>query len=322
MIFRAAGPIQNGYGIFATSKSLRSRAAASYVTGSHAFKMGLDLNQGEQLQDWHRNGDYTVSLRNSASSLVTLWAPVHALNHLNADLGIYAQDQWTLRRMTLNLGLRYDYLNANVPAQDVYANRWVGERHFDAIDGLPLWHDVVPRIGASYDLFGNGKTAIKATLNKYMQGGSISIAAANNPNQTSVVSANRTWNDSFFPVGDPRRGNFVPDCDFSNTAINGECGVLQNLNFGQNNPRATRYDPAYLNGSGNRNYNWEVSAGIQHELLQGLAVNASYFRRLVWQLHGDRQPVGHAGRLRSVLRDAARRFATAGRRREPAVRVL
>ena len=153
----------------------------------------MELLQGEQLQDWRRNGDYTATVRNGvclappcpppSTVSITLWAPYHALNTLKGDLGLYVQDQWTLRRATINAGVRYDYLNAYVPAQDVYGNRWIPARSFGEIDDLPLWHDVSPRVGVAYDLFGNGKTAIKATLNRYVQG-QVSIAVANNPQQT------------------------------------------------------------------------------------------------------------------------------------------
>ena len=103
--------------------------------------------------------------------------------------------------------------------------------------------------------------------------------ASLNPVATSVASATRQWNDNFFGAGDPRSGNFVPDCDFSNPAINNECGVLSNLLFGDQNTRATRYDPDVLTGFGKRQYNWETIAGVQHELTRGLSVNTSYFRR-------------------------------------------
>jgi hypothetical protein len=254
-----------------TSKSLRTRAAASYVTGTHAFKMGVDLFTGERFTVMHRIGDYTVSLRNGSPVGVTLWAPFEVMAKLNADLGVYAQDQWTLDRFTLNLGLRYDYLNSSVPPQDVPGNRWLPARHYDSVDRVPVWHDLSPRFGVSYDLFGTGRTAVKATLNRYVAGESIRIADANNPVSTSIVSANRDWTDL--------DGDFDPDCDFNNPAANGECGRLSDLNFGQNNPGATRYDPEYLEGFGARGYNWETSAAVQHELLRGLSLNVGYFRR-------------------------------------------
>ena len=128
-----------------------------------------------------------------------------------------------------------------------------------------------PRAGISYDLFGDGKTALKASVGKYVAGQAIAIANANNPQTTSVLTANRNWTDL--------NSDFIPDCDFSNPGINGECQGLSNLSFGQNNPRATTYDPEVLRGWGKRGYNWETSTSLQREITAGTSLNVGYFRR-------------------------------------------
>ena len=244
--------------------------SASYITGTHAFKVGSDLHRGMQDQITTRNGDYTVTLRIGAPTQLTLFAPNHFRDQLDADLGVFAQDQWTLDRATLNVGIRYDYLNSSALASDVPGNRWLPARHFARVDDVPKWQDVSPRAGVSYDLFGNGKTALKASVGRYVQGQAVAIAIANDPQTTSVLNATRNWSDN---------GNFIPECDFSNPAANGECQALSNLNFGQNNPRATTYDPDVLRGWGKRGFNWETSTSVQRELLQGTSLTLGYFRR-------------------------------------------
>ena len=69
-------------------------------------------------------------------------------------MGIFIQDTWTTKRLTLSPGLRYDHFNSSIPAQTKPAGRFVGEQHFEAIPDTPNWHNVVPRIGGAYDLFG------------------------------------------------------------------------------------------------------------------------------------------------------------------------
>jgi hypothetical protein len=65
-----------------------------------------------------RNGDMNYTFRNGVPSQIILFAqPVEQRNDVNADLGVYAQDSWTLRRLTFNYGVRFDYLNASVPEQ-------------------------------------------------------------------------------------------------------------------------------------------------------------------------------------------------------------
>ena len=87
------------------------------------------------------------------------------------DFGFFVQDQWTIKRLTLNYGLRFEYFNGSVPAQHVDAtpNGWVPARDFAEVNDVPLWKDWDPRLGAAYDLFGDGRTAVKVALGRYRQ---------------------------------------------------------------------------------------------------------------------------------------------------------
>jgi len=252
-----------------------SRVSMSYVTGSHAVKVGTQIRSGVK-KFGEEGAPIEYQLLNGVPNRVTLYAyPVLFHENMKALMGLYAQDQWTLKRLTVSGGLRLDYENAYVPAQHLEAGPFIPARDYGQVDCVPCWRDLSPRLSAAYDLFGNAKTAVKVSVGRYMAEEILTTAHDNNPLLASNPTTTRSWNDSFYAVGDPRRGNYIPDCDFTNPAQNAECGPQANTNFGKvvvNNS----YSPEIL--TGNRPYNWAVSTSIQHELRPGVAVGLGYFR--------------------------------------------
>ena len=255
------------------------RFSVSYVTGSHSFKTGIQLQQHYNPREYVINQDLQYRFLNGLPNRITQWStPYMMQNNTKADLGIYAQDQWAIDRLTLNYGLRFDYFNGDIPAQHVDAGRFVGERNFEPVHGVPDWKDLNPRVGVSYDLFGDGRTALKASAGRYVGKMAVTLAQSNNPVQTSINSVTRSWADA--------NGDFNPDCDLTNFAANGECGGISNLNFGQNNPNAIQYADDLIKGYGNRDYFWDLTAEVQHELRANVSLLAGYYRN--WSSHfGD-----------------------------------
>jgi hypothetical protein len=190
---------------------------------------------------------------------------------VKVDLGLFVQDRWTLNRLALNLGLRLDYFNGFVPAQHIPAtpSGWIPERNFAAVTKVPAWTDLNPRVGASYDLFGNSRTALKASLARYVGQMNANVAAANNPITTSVTSVTRPWNDT--------NKNYLPDCNLANFSDNGECGPISNQNFGGLNV-TTRYADEVLVGWSARGYNWDMTTEVQHQLTPAVSITAGYYR--------------------------------------------
>jgi hypothetical protein len=249
--------------------ALRSyRSSLTYVTGSHAFKAGMTLQEGPADTDVYTNKDTFLTVRNGQPFQVTVrTTPYTTHERLVADLGIYGQDTWTIKRLTVNAGLRWDYLNNKVLAQDAPGGTWIGPRHFEPLNGVPIFKDLSPRIGVAYDVFGNGKTAVKGTISRYVQTSTVGFARLLNPLNTSVNTATRPWNDAVSLGGN---GDGIPQLS--------ELGALSNNAFGQVNV-ATRYDPETINGFDHRRNNWEVSTTISHELMSRVAAELSYFRR-------------------------------------------
>lgn len=251
------------------------RASVSYVTGSHALKFGVTDAHSSRTADV-RDDDVHVIYRfnNGIPNQITEKAtPYTRKENIRADLGIYAQDRWTIRQLTLNVGLRFDYLSNYFPEQYLGPGLLVPNRNinFPKIDWVS-WKDITPRLGAVYDLFGNGKTALKVSINKYMIAYGLQGDFGNNANpiNRSAINVTRSWNDA--------NRDYIPQCDLTSTVANGECGAMSDQNFGKPT-LSTNYDTDTLVGWGKRGYNWEFSAGVQHELLPRVSVNAAYFRR-------------------------------------------
>jgi hypothetical protein len=236
-------------------------ASVSYVSGAHNMKVGIQ-NRSGWLKDLRRdiNGDIVQQYRNGVpSQVLVLNTPLNNQVNLNADFGVFAQDTWTMRRLTLNPGVRFDYFNSEVPAMSAPAGRFVPERTFEAIKNTPNWKNVSPRFGAAYDLFGNGKTALKGNIGLYLQSEGTGFANTYNPQIFSTDT--RTWND----------------LNHDDIAQENELGPTSNLTFGVR--RNQNADPDIA-----RPYQWLGDIGIQHELRPGLAVAISYNRRSYEQL--------------------------------------
>ena len=231
-------------------------ASASYVTGSHALKTGVQSGWG-WIKSWRNaNGSMVQRYQNGIPNSVQRWNfPITvAESDLDRNVGLYVQDSWTIKRLTLNPGLRYEILQGSVPAQDAPAGRFVPARHFDAIPNLPDWYTWAPRFGAAYDLFGNGKTAVKGSLGRYMQQEATGFAAKYNPMVEGFDIV--TWNDL-------NRDDIAQDNELG-AAANATLGVRRNINP----------DPDIK-----RPYQVLYNVGVQHELVTGISVSANYYRR-------------------------------------------
>jgi hypothetical protein len=256
------------------------KASLAYVTGSHAFKVGMQSIYGyHERPSWVLN-DLTYTFLNGAPRSLTEWdSPYNTLDKLKFSPSFYASDQWTLKRLTATYGVRVDTLYAYVPAQQLAATQFVPHvSSYGEVDNVPNWVDLSPRVGVAYDLFGNGKTALKFSVNRYVASQTLALTNASNPVVTSVLSATRTWTDPNFPADAPASGVLLPNCDLSNPAANGNCGAISNRFFGQSNPNATVFDPAIMRGFQKRPYDWEIQAAVTQELRPGIAASVAYFR--------------------------------------------
>lgn len=265
------------------TKSYSGGASASYITGSHAVKFGMTMQWGTNSRTFSSNGQINTLVTNAGLlglpasatnpvpctslpcplAVVVENTPATAEQKVKTDLGFFAQDSWTINRLTVNLGARFDKFNAEVPAQSSAAAPWIGARNFAAIPNVPNWSDWSIRLAGAYDLFGTGKTAIKANASKYIAAAAAGYAANFNPMTYcgSCAGATRAWIDF---DGNKSILDAAGNIQF-NEVIGGTA------NFGQ---ITSRPDPDLLRG-----YNWEYAAQIQHELMPRVSVNGGFFRR-------------------------------------------
>ena len=253
------------------------RVSATYVTGSHNVKFGWQWRYGRRWGGNPNSNDVSIRIADNDGDGIPEGDRIRQdvkpqyRDWRGFDGGLYVQDQWTVNQATFNVGVRWDYLNEWIPENALPAGRWVDAVTYPRVDHVASFRDINPRMGIAYDLFGDGMTAIKGTVNRYIVNQLVGVAGANDPAQLTVRRITRSFNDA--------NGNFIPDCDLGNRLANAECGQVSNLNFGLTNPTNLGWDPSIREGYGTRNYNWEYSAQLAQQVAQGVSLNAGYFRR-------------------------------------------
>jgi hypothetical protein len=237
----------------------QANATMSYFTdqvgaGSHDFKAGLQMSWEKMGYDRRRNGDIVLEMQDGVPFRAQLSnTPVNS-DHRLETWAVFAQDRWSLGRMTLNFGVRVDGVEGYLPAQSSPAGTYVGERSFDRQDVFSYGANIAPRVGLSYDLLGNGRTALKAYYGRFYNQFGSQIAEAFNRNGVTTVFV--PWTDT--------NGNRRHDP--------GELNLSSFTGF-----------PAGLfpqvDTDSNRPYSDELNVGIDHQLVRDIAVSVSYHRR-------------------------------------------
>ncbi len=250
------------------------RASLSYVTGSHNLKIGyggvalvsdLETHTNDLNLAYTVNNGVPISLTESLLPFTT--------SYRTRNNSVYVQDQWKLGRMTLQGALRFDRNWSYSPEQQIRPTTFLpGGLTFPYTPGVNAYKDLSPRGGIAYDVFGDGKTALKVNVGKYLEPTSNNNNyILSNPIGRIATTTSRSWTDA--------NNNFVPDCNLTSPLANAECGPMSNNTFGTPALITAAIDPKILNGWGVRSNDWQVGASIQQQILPRLSVEAGYFRR-------------------------------------------
>jgi len=197
------------------------KGSLSYVTGAHSLKIGYQHTLMTDDRTWMTNNqNLTYRVDNGEPNQLTQSISPWVNNARAGWDGLFVQEQWTGRRLTLQGAVRFDRARSWFPEQQEGPSRFLpAPIVVPETRGVDSYNDITPRIGLGYDVFGTGKTAIKIGLGKYLDGVGINGNYANtNPTlrmpQTTMVfgtaGVTRAWTDA--------NRNWVPDCDLLNPA--------------------------------------------------------------------------------------------------------
>jgi len=267
------------------------RAAASYVTGSHNMKAGY---QGSYLvadSEFNTNvSQLAYRFSNHIPNQFTYRLPTFQTADRTKVAALFVQDTWTRGQLTVQGALRYDQASSFSPAEHngtTLTSRFnTAPIGIERTNGVNAYRDISPRFGIAYDVFGDGRTAVKFNIGRYLAPATNdTIYTQNNPANRivgyNITPVNRSWTDT--------NGNYIVDCDILNMAAQtvpggDTCGAVtgNSLNFGKPGT-STRVNPALLGGWNVRPTDSQWGINLQQELAPRVSLEVGYNRR--WWSH-------------------------------------
>ena len=256
--------------------------------GRHEFKMGFDNGYTPADVDTYRVDNVNLTYRSAPVgtnpagpvSVQIFNSPLHTESAVMTT-ALYAQDSYAIGRLTVIGGIRWERIEGYLPAQVTGASEYFPEGHvfvgatingviqdytvrksFPEVRNNPLWYNFAPRFSGTYDLFGNGRTVIKASWGKYLD----QINTGTPPNPNAGINQTYTWNDLDGDLNFDRGNAFWNGTRY----VGGEFGNLTNTS----NLAVNTFDRSLR-----RPYREETTIGLDRELFPNIRGGLTYIHR-------------------------------------------
>src|SRR5919197_1286716 len=234
--------------------------SASFLTGAHSLKAGAQVRTGWSEELFTIRGDILQITSNGSPNSVRLVNTPSGHKESGVNTGIYVQDSWRFNRVTINPGIRYERYVMSIPAQSAPAGTWVPARDFAAQNGIIKWNTVSPRIGFSWDVVGDGRTALKGGVSRYDRLEGVNLVQP--LNQRNISFQLCPWSDS----------NLDLIAEVNEIARDRCSGSLQ--------PTPGNVDPNLK-----RPHQWEYTVMVQRQIGANTAVSVGYYGRRFGDLY-------------------------------------
>ena len=252
---------------------------------AHNFKFGVDTSVNRNGYNYAVNNGINALYNNGAASEVIAYnSPVDVRSRYH-ETAAYAQDSVTVKRkLTLNLGVRYDHFNTFYPAQSSPAATFPDlftQRSFPQSPNIATWNTFRPRLGAAYDLRGNGHSVIRAFFGQFdvIEGGE--LAETVNPN--GLATQVYKWTDT--------NGDGVPETN--------EWKLPANL-VAASGGVVTSVDPNLK-----RPYSNQFNVGYEQQVWSSVVVGVNYYFRNLKNEYAERNQAIPASAYFAVTKDAS-----------------
>ena len=273
-----------------------------WTRGKHAFKFGVLINRFNEASQATNSFNGQLQFNQLSDFLQSIpavveFAPTFATE--NRDFifntyGLYGQDDWRLtQRLTVNLGLRWEFMNTPHELngkQSRMINDFTDAFTFGPVIKNNTLHNFSPRVGFAYDLFGNGKTAIRGGGGIYYDMGNIGTALGQTANGSlpyaGLVDILPQCSSNASPCTTTDWEHVLGTCYVDPAAGDPGCVGGNNTGFPLPIPDAVRsayqpnvlgvFTPTFIDYNYKSAYMIQYNASVQQQLPWSMALGVAY----------------------------------------------